>query len=315
MQNGDDARPGCVRRQTWRRCESGEAGTLMENAVHHVDMADLVERVVRESGLEASYARSQAEEDEERLENLGELISAASQFVVPQNDEDGDTTDDGVSAAPPMLSVVEQLAAFLESIALVSDADAINPEFGAVTLLTLHTAKGLEYEAVAMAGLEEGLLPHSRAFESASELEEERRLAFVGMTRAKRHLLMTRAAVRTHRGLRERTIPSQFLRELPEDHIVTLDQSGFGAQPAIAGTEFDDPSIEPFYDDLQNEVDDYGGSGGITLGALVRHPTFGVGRIEAITRRPAGSSARVAFATGATKTLILDYAKLEVIDG
>ncbi len=298
----------------WR---TSEQGTLMETTTHTVELADLVERVVRESGLEVSYARSRLEEDEERLENLGELISAASQFEMPAENEGAPEINDRPTENQPaerVPSVIRQLAAFLESIALVADADAINPEHGAVTLLTLHTAKGLEYEAVAVAGLEEGLLPHGRALESASELEEERRLAFVGMTRAKRHLLLTRASVRTHRGLRERTIPSQFLRELPEDHITAVDQSGFGERAALSGTEFDDPSIEPFYDDLQHAPDAYGGVGNMSVGALVRHPTFGVGRIEAITRRPAGSSARVAFTSGTVKTLILDYAKLELVD-
>src|SRR5690606_30173820 len=113
------------------------------------------------------------------------------------------------------------------------------PEKGAVTLMTLHAAKGLEFDTVALAGMEEGLLPHSRAATNEAELEEERRLCYVGITRAKRHLLLTSARMRTHRGMRERTIPSQFLNELPASSVITLDQAG---------------------DDIAYEDDQWGGS-------------------------------------------------------
>ncbi|MCA9277353.1 MAG: ATP-binding domain-containing protein, partial [Phycisphaerales bacterium] len=126
------------------------------------------------------------------------------------------------SDTPPLLAM---LRAYLESIALVADADAIDPTSGAITLMTLHAAKGLEFPAVAIVGLEEGLLPAQRAIADDDELEEERRLCFVGITRAMQHLTMTSARYRTHRGLRERTIPSRFLSELPESAITLSDQT------------------------------------------------------------------------------------------
>ena len=143
------------------------------NPIDHAHAADatplaaLVDTVVRESGLEGMFRKSRAQEDEERLENLGELVSAAAEFLMPIRD-DGSPSD--TSATPP--GTLDHLSAFLESIALVSDADAIDPSKGAVTLMTLHAAKGLEFHAVAMAGLEDGLLPHSRARTSEEELED-----------------------------------------------------------------------------------------------------------------------------------------------
>src|SRR5262249_48125205 len=114
----------------------------------------------------------------------------------------------------------------LESVSLVADADAVDPAQGAVTLMTLHAAKGLEFQAVAMIGLEEGLLPHSRARESDAALEEERRLCFVGITRAMSRLLITSAKYRTHRGMTERSVPSRFLQELGDGtHLRISDQS------------------------------------------------------------------------------------------
>ena len=181
--------------------------------------------------------------------------------------------------------------------ALVSDADMIDPASGVVTLMTLHAAKGLEFSTVSVVGLEENLLPLARAAENDVELEEERRLCFVGMTRAKRRLYMTRAAVRTHRGTRLRTIQSRFLGELPPESIDRSDQS------------------EPGYEDDQDAAG--GGwsadavSSALPIGCIVRHPAYGLGRVEALTRRAGGASAVVTFPTAGTKTFILGRAPLE----
>ncbi|MEM7227833.1 MAG: UvrD-helicase domain-containing protein [Planctomycetota bacterium] len=259
------------------------------------NLAELVERVVRESGLEAMYAKSRADEDRDRLENLSELISAAAEFVMPQVDE-GET--------PREPTLLNQLSAFLESVALVSDADAIDPARGAVTLMTLHAAKGLEFDTVAMAGLEEGLLPHARAAGNTEELEEERRLCFVGMTRAKRRLQLSRAAVRTQRGIRERTIESQFIRELPDDHIDVHDFAGIDDMLSSAAEDFlDGPHLDPYDDGT-----------GLEIGSRVRHPTFGVGRVEAFSPRAVGATAKVNFDSVGVKTLVLDFARLQRVD-
>lgn len=299
---------------------------LQEEGAERNALADLVERVIRESGMEQHYRNAKIEEERERLDNLEELISAAAEFTPVHTTVDDDGVFNGDADAPPP-SLQRTLTAYLESVALVSDSDAIDPESGAVTLMTLHAAKGLEYTVVAMAGLEEGLLPHSRAASSESELEEERRLCFVGITRAKRHLMICRAAIRTHRGLREHTIPSVFLKELPEQSVVQLDHAGA-----------DDGYVDDFHNDDFGSSPTYGRkpsfnrastssarstperrltSGSVTIefpiGSLVKHPKFGVGRVEAYTPRPSGSSARIVFQSVGTKTLILEYAKLERI--
>ncbi len=204
-------------------------GTSVSTTLH-----ELVERVITESTLEAHYTKqakaSGAESDEERLDNLSELITSARDFereYDPADDPaaftDIESAQDGqVGEVPELLAM---LRAYLESIALVADADAVDTSSGSVTLMTLHASKGLEFPAVAMIGLEEGSLPHSRANESQSELEEERRLAFVGITRAMKHLQITNANRRTIRGMSERMIPSRFLEEIGREHIIFSDHS------------------------------------------------------------------------------------------
>jgi DNA helicase-2/ATP-dependent DNA helicase PcrA len=195
-------------------------------------LADLVARVIKESGLEGMYkkqaaAGGQNDGDEARLENLDELISSARQFELEFDaaaDPAQDREEDGSPAAdvPPLLAM---LRAYLESVALVADADEVDPAQGAVTLMTLHAAKGLEFKAAAIVGLEEGMLPHARALAAPSDMEEERRLCFVGITRAMRRLLMSCAAYRTFRGMPERTIPSRFLEEIGREHVTVIDRA------------------------------------------------------------------------------------------
>ncbi|MCH7601288.1 MAG: UvrD-helicase domain-containing protein [Planctomycetes bacterium] len=291
--------------------ETGGAGGL----------AELMDRVVRESGLEAMYKKSRTDEDFERLENLGELVSAAADFVFPANDGFEDEAEDANLPDPTLL---DMLSAYLESVALVSDADMVDPANGAVTLMTLHAAKGLEFNVVAIAGLEQGLLPHQRAAQAEAELEEERRLCFVGITRARRHLLLTQATVRTHRGLRERTIESQFIGELPCEAIITLDKAGVDDAYVYGdGSGGDSGGGDPFGEGGDKDFGSWSprgaGRGGrddneFPVGCRVMHPKFGLGLVESITRRPAGSSARVKFTRAGTKTLILEYAKLHRVE-
>ncbi|MDF1808706.1 MAG: UvrD-helicase domain-containing protein [Phycisphaerales bacterium] len=206
---------------------------------------ELVERVITESGLEAHYKKqakaSGAESDEERLDNLSELITSARDFereYDPADDPaaftDPETASSGeIGKIPELLAMVR---AYLESIALVADADAVDSSTGCVTLMTLHASKGLEFPAVSMIALEEGTLPHSRANESQAELEEERRLAFVGITRAMKHLQITSANRRTIRGMSERTIPSRFLEEIGSEGIIMSDQT----DADFGSSEYDD---------------------------------------------------------------------------
>jgi DNA helicase-2/ATP-dependent DNA helicase PcrA len=257
------------------------------------DLRDIVEMVLRESGLEALYRQAKSEEDQDRLENLEELVSSAAQFVPP--------LDAGEDPSP-----FRTLFAWLESIALVSDADMVDPANGAVTLMTLHAAKGLEFPLVCMIGLEHGILPHANAGDTDAGLEEERRLCFVGITRAERRLLISSAAVRTHRGVRERTIPSMFLRELPAAHVESLDAHDpsslhdDGDEPGATGLRFvrDADADRPFIE--------------FAVGTRVRHPQFGRGTIRSLERTRDSTRAKVSFDAVGVKTLILEFARLEV---
>ncbi len=288
-------------------------------------LAELVERVIRESGLEEMY-KKMGEEEAERVENLAELVSSAREFE-DTYDPASDPASGSLNPADdvqPEPSLLELLRAYLERVTLVADADSVDPAQGAITLMTLHAAKGLEFSAVAMVGLEEGLLPHSRVAENPKELEEERRLCFVGITRAMKRLLITSARYRTIRGITERTIESRFLHELPKAHITMSDQSGFN---------------EPGWDNLEDRVqrsresgprfvpDDSGrGRGGkvsgpkdsrglpLAVGVMVRHPQFGLGRIASITPGQ-DARARIEFRQVGPKTLVLQYARLERIEG
>ncbi|MEM7622690.1 MAG: UvrD-helicase domain-containing protein [Planctomycetota bacterium] len=302
------------------------AGSFMGASVSQT-LSELVRRVIDESGLRAHYvkqaATSQAESDAERVDNLDELVSSAKQFedeFDPAGDPVAFPGEDALEAGgdletPPLLAM---LRAYLESVALVADADATDPDQGSVTLMTMHAAKGLEFPAVAIIGLEEGMLPHSRAFESEADLEEERRLLFVGITRAMRHLKLTSARYRTIRGMHERMIPSRFLDEIGGDHVRASDQSD-----ALAGYVDDEPfeSVGSIDQRLQSSGAratgrSRAGGGGVSaasaypVGTAVRHPSFGEG--EVVSADGAGSNARVRirFRGIGEKTLVLEYARL-----
>jgi DNA helicase-2/ATP-dependent DNA helicase PcrA len=280
-------------------------GSFMGSQVPHT-LHELVDRVVKESGLEAMYkaqaATSKTETDMERLDNLAELVSSAAEFENewdPAADPAAGVPTPGQSPPPPLLAL---LRAYLESIALVADADAVDPAQGSVTLMTLHAAKGLEFPAVAIVGLEEGLLPHSRALESDAAMEEERRLYFVGITRAMRRLLVTHAKYRTMRGIPDRTIPSRFLQEVGEANSRTSDRSRI-TDDAWDGDERGAaaPNV--------NQPRRAGSASAFPVGSNVRHPQFGVGIVQTVT---GGANARVTilFKGLGLKTLVLDYARL-----
>lgn len=169
---------------------------------HDAKPSLIVAQVLEQTGLLEELRKSDDPQDASRVENLSQLQSVAAEFE--QNTPDA------------------SLSAFMETTALVADSDQLpdsGADFGKVTLMTLHTAKGLEYPVVFLTGMEQGTFPHSRSLEDTSELAEERRLAYVGITRAKQRLYLTRAAVRAQWGQASEMLPSQFLDDIPDGLI------------------------------------------------------------------------------------------------
>ena len=267
----------------------------------------LMERVVKEAGFEEAIKKEdpgEADTGNDRLGNIGELINVAAEFDV-QNPEG--TLDD-----------------YLQQVTLVSDVDKIKDSGGAVTLMTLHAAKGLEFPYVAMVGMEDGLIPHARAVgfsANPDEMEEERRLAFVGITRAMKHLSLSYARYRMIRGQTERTIASQFLKEMPEECFEEIDltteddidsgslgyrdEGAYGRRAQQTRRDYEATSQRRQAEEMAGEF---------RRGQLVRHAQFGLGRIENIEAAGAMTKAVVQFQGTGRKTLILQYAKLERVD-
>jgi DNA helicase-2/ATP-dependent DNA helicase PcrA len=239
-----------------------------------LSVADLVQRVLEQSGYLESLEAERTIEARGRIENLQELVGVAQEYAE--------------QAESPSLSE------FLQQISLFSDQDTIREEQSLVTLMTLHNAKGLEFGAVFMIGMEEGIFPHARSVEEQG-IEEERRLAYVGMTRAKEQLTLTHASSRSLWGSRAYNLPSRFLDELPESEVERQrlrpgSWSDYG-RPASSG-------FEP-----RENVPT------LATGDSVRHSTLGEGVVIGVEP---GGVVTVRFAgDGAERKLMLDYAPLE----
>ncbi len=249
--------------------------SLMAGALE-LPVPDLLEKVLERSGTLAALEAERTIEAQGRLENLQELVGVTREWQA--------------EAAEPSLS------GFLQEISLYSDQDAIRGEGSLVTLMTLHNAKGLEFRCVYAIGLEEGVFPHSRSIEEQG-IEEERRLFYVGMTRAMERLTLTHASARSLWGSRSYNLPSRFLDELPADGVVRerlrpASWHGYGAPRAS--------QVEPRADVPQ-----------LSTGDSVRHSTLGEGVVVGVEP---GGVVVVRFAgDGAERRLMLEYAPLERI--
>ncbi|MBA2475254.1 MAG: UvrD-helicase domain-containing protein [Actinobacteria bacterium] len=246
----------------------------LQAGAQELDVAELIERVLERTGYREALEAERTVEAQGRLENLQELVGVAQEYAN--------------SASEPSLS------GFLQDISLFSEQDAIRGEGNLVTLMTLHNAKGLEFRAVYLIGMEEGIFPHSRSIEEQG-IEEERRLCYVGMTRAMERLCVTHAASRSLWGRRDYNLPSRFLDELPEggverERLRPASWSSYGAPKASA--------IAP-REDLP----------ALATGDNVRHGSLGEG---VVTRIEPGGIVTVRFAEdGSERRLVLDYAPLE----
>ena len=190
------------------------------SAVAHGDTSEgnveeVIGTVLEASGYRASLAESDDEQDQNRLANIEELLTDARGFDAEQRAEQAET--DGAAGG--------QLEAYLERAWLVNETDDWETDTDKVTLMTLHAAKGLEFPVVFIVAVEDGVLPHERVGRHPDELEEERRLAFVGLTRAKDELRLSYAVTRDFRGVRRRTIPSSFLMEMPREELELVDEA------------------------------------------------------------------------------------------
>jgi DNA helicase-2/ATP-dependent DNA helicase PcrA len=263
--------------------DAGDAGT-----------AEILEAVYARTGYAAELEASEDPQDASRRENLAELVTVAREFAgdAAVADLDPGVAEDVAAGAPAPGS----LAAFLERVALVADADSIpDDDSGVVTLMTLHTAKGLEFPVVFLTGWEDGVFPHQRAMSDPAELAEERRLAYVGITRARRRLYVSRALMRSSFGQPSANPASRFLAEMPAELVewrrsesersAPVGRFGFGRRPAGSGDRGDwkvpERSMAPTIS--------------LDVGDRVNHDKYGLGTVVS------------ADGTGVRATVVIDF--------
>ncbi|MEW2080595.1 DNA helicase PcrA [Streptomyces sp. NPDC005283] len=266
--------------------------------------AVVLEAVLERTGYLAELQASTDPQDETRIENLQELAAVALEFEQERGEEDGAAT----------------LAEFLEKVALVADSDQIPDEdeegSGVITLMTLHTAKGLEFPVVFLTGMEDGVFPHMRALGQAKELEEERRLAYVGITRARERLYLTRSSMRSAWGQPSYNPPSRFLEEIPGRH---LEWKRTGPMAAAAG-----PTSGIASSLSSSRSRSGGGASGfatrrasdkpviaLVVGDRVTHDQFGLGTVVEVRGSGADAQATIDFGDTKPKRLLLRYAPVE----
>ncbi|MFE0687476.1 DNA helicase PcrA [Streptomyces xiamenensis] len=268
--------------------------------------ATVLEAVLEQTGYLAELQSSTDPQDETRVENLQELASVALEFEQEREGEEEETSG--------------TLAEFLERVALVADSDQIPDEAegedkGVITLMTLHTAKGLEFPVVFLSGMEDGVFPHMRSLGKTKELEEERRLAYVGITRARERLYVTRAALRSAWGQPQHNPPSRFLEEIPEQHLewrrtgplAPPPPAPIGRRPASSGTATGGFATNraPARGGTQREVV------ALTAGDRVSHDSFGLGRVVSVQGSGDRAEATIDFGGEKPKRLLLRYAPVE----
>jgi DNA helicase-2/ATP-dependent DNA helicase PcrA len=277
---------------------------LMDSLTVEKSTADLVafvRNVVEKTGYLAFWQQSTEDGAEERLANIGELVNAVEEYI--------ERTETAT------------LEGFLEEVALITDLDQVkdsNADY--VTLMTLHSSKGLEYERVCLAGLEEGLFPMIRNNDGDSELEEERRLFYVGITRAKKKLAILHTAYRRRYGTVAPAFPSSFLEELPEHCVIRIDRtaaqtysSGNASQKSI----FSEDKRQKIYEETSHLQPDYDNHSQVDVvfrkGLQVRHPVWGIGLVQSVSGVADNMKAEVRFGSAGVKKLMIKYAKLEPV--
>jgi DNA helicase-2/ATP-dependent DNA helicase PcrA len=263
--------------------------------------AEAIAETLRRSGTLLALERENTPEAESRLENLRELVASAEDFA-----------SDSAEVVDATRTPLER---FLDQVALVSDLDSAELRSDRVSLMTVHSAKGLEFPVVFVAGLEEGVFPHQAAARDGRDVEEERRLCYVAMTRAMERLTLSYARERRRYGQHSFGSPSRFLREIPPK---LLDFRG-GAAPERAAASYATPARTrgdgPHYDysyDQGGSGDDAASDTGVRKGTRLRHPIFGAGVVVEVIGRGPSQKLRIQFDRGGVKTVLVRYANLEL---
>jgi DNA helicase-2/ATP-dependent DNA helicase PcrA len=263
---------------------------------------EVIRQVLDRTGYRRMLKDSGDNEDQERLANIEELITAAREFAREDS--------------------TRSIADFLENITLASDVDGWDERQDSVSVMTMHAAKGLEFPVVFVTAVEQGLLPHERSLGRPDEVEEERRLAFVGITRAKEELYLSHARIRDFRGSSLYAVPSMFLEELPEQGVRALDLSASagGTQQAMdewrggsaaAEQGWTEAGVRPRPLPIAPRQPE--GDGTWAEGMLVRHEMYGQGRIIEISGNGALRKIKIRFDTKGTRSFIADKVKLEIV--
>ena len=255
----------------------------------------IVEAALEQSGLLKELADSTDPQDEVRVENLKELVAVSMEYEEREFEELNE--DEEIS-----------LAGFLEKVSLVADADEIpegDDHGGVVTMMTLHTAKGLEFPTVFLTGMEDGVFPHSRTLGEKDEVEEERRLAYVGLTRARERLYISRAQYRSTWGAPNYNPPSRFLDEIPEDVIEWRNESSTSLSPSLIKRSRVATSPPPRATGKKAFAIE------LSVGERVSHDTFGLGTVISVAGEADKAEATIKFGQYGEKRLLLRYAPVE----
>ena len=277
------------------------------------ELGDLVEAVLDRTGYRRELESSNDPQDLARLDNLNELVSVAHEFSIDRAnaaalaDEEagsGDGAADDEDVPPTGV-----LAEFLERVSLVADSDDIpENEAGVVTMMTLHTAKGLEFPVVFVTGWEDGMFPHMRALGDPTELSEERRLAYVGITRARQRLYVSRAKIRSSWGQPMLNPESRFLREIPEE-LIDWRRTDTAAAPGLSA-----PVAGRFGPPRQAPVRSGGGKRPLIVlapGDRVNHDKYGLGRVEEVSGMGESAMSLIDFGSAGRVKLMHNHAPVQ----
>jgi len=264
-------------------------------ACSELELAEKAEHIVNHTGLIQHHEKEGGEKARARIENLEELVTAANNFDDPDIDDDFDLKSNAF------------LAAFLDKAALDAGETQADESEDAVQLMTLHSAKGLEFHLVFLAGMEEGLFPHKMSMDNIAGLEEERRLCYVGITRARTKLYMSHAESRRMHGEVNLCRPSRFINEIPNELLDEIRMKSSVSRPSFGKTRIGGRVSSKLSGDIEVPETD------LSLGQRVVHGKFGEGVILNYEGQGPNARVQVNFDAVGSKWLVLSYAKLEVL--